>query len=393
MDLTLTPDQMALRDRATEAGLKLRDKAAAWDRANYAPYPEVVQHMRDHGLLALTMPKDRGGQGGTALDYLVVAEALFRSSQWWIVGEPLFATAGPGPSMLLLADQDATRDKFLPDIVDGKRQCAIALTEPDYGSDLTSLVSTAVRDGDEYVINGKKTYVTGATQNDLYAVFVRFDDIQGHRGIGAVIVEEGMPGLTIEAGPEFMGCRGVPHGNVTMQDVRIPAVNVIRGAGSFADLMTAFNMERLHNCAFNLGMAGAAYDEAESFVRGRIAFGRPIAEFQSVYHTLVDMHTDLEALRLLAQKAASSAIDGNFPQALETSVAKLYGARVASQITLRSLELHGGYGATTDYPIERIHRDVVATIVAGGSPPVLRNSIAALLLPGVNTSQRRPTAK
>lgn len=131
--------------------------------------------------------------------------------------------------------------------------------------------------------------------------------------------------------------------------------------------MTAFNMERLHNCAFNLGMAGAAYDEAERFVRERVAFGRPLAEFQAVYHALVDMWTDLEALRLMARNAAASAIDGNYPRALETTAAKLYGARVASQITLKALELHGGYGATTNYAIERIHRDVVATIVAGGS--------------------------
>ena len=392
MDFSLTEQQLELQERATKAGLALRDRASGWDRTNKVPYAEVVEHVREHGLLALTMPEQYGGQGLTAMDYLIVVEAMFRNSQFWAIGEPVFATAGPGPCMVMMAEKEETRQAFMPDLVAGLRQCAIALTEPDFGSDLTSLVTTAVRDGDEWVLNGKKNFVTGATVNQLYAVFVRFDGIPGHRGIGAVLVEEDRPGVTIEAGPEFLGCRGIPHGDLTLENVRVPDLNVVRGPGSFADLMTAFNMERLHNCAFNLGMAGAAYDEAERFVRQRVAFGRPVAEFQSVYHALVDMWTDIEALRLMAQRAAASAIDGNYPTALETTAAKLYGARVASQITLKALELHGGYGATTDYAIERIHRDVVATIVAGGSPPVLRNSIAASILPGISVSQRAPKA-
>lgn len=291
--------------------------------------------------------------------------------------------------MLLLAEQEATREKFLPDIVTGVRQCAIALTEPGHGSELTALESTAVKDGPDFIINGSKNFITGATANQLYAAFVRFDDIPGHRGIGAVILEDGMPGFTVEAGPEFTGCRGVPHGDATMRDVRIPAENVIMGAGQFPRLMTAFNMERLHNTTFNLAMAECAYDEALAFVKQRHAFGRPIIEFQSVYHTLVDMWTDIEALRMLAYQAASTAIDGNFPAGQPISVAKLYGARMASQVTLRALELHGGYGATKDYAVERIHRDVIASIVAGGAPAVLRNHIASGLIPGHDFAQQR----
>ncbi len=385
----LTKDQTELRDRAFEAGLSLRDQVAEWDRTNSVPYQKVVDHIADHGLLGLAMPAKYGGQGKSTADYFLVVEALFRSSQFWVVGEPVFATTGPGPTMLLLAEREETRQKYLPDIVRGTRQCAIALTEPDFGSDLTSLETSAVRDGDDYIINGSKSYVTGAVENDLYAVFTRFDGIPGHKGIGAVLIEAGTPGFTIEAGPEFLGCRGVPHGNLTIENVRIPSENVILGAGNFGTLMTAFNVERLHNCAFNLGMAQSAYDEAVKFVEKREAFGRKVVEFQSVYHTLVDMWTDIEALRALAWNAADSAIDGNFPKGLDTTIAKLFGARVTSQITLKSLELHGGYGATLDYPIQRIHRDVVSTIVAGGSPLVLRNSIAAQILPDQRLSQRR----
>lgn len=384
----LTSDQIDLQKRAFDAGLLLRDRVAEWDRTNKVPYQEVVDHVAGHGLLGLAMPKQYGGQGLSTTDYFLVVEALFRSSQFWVVGEPVFATTGPGPTMLLLAEREETRQKYLPDIVRGARQCAIALTEPDYGSDLTSLATTAVKDGSEFVINGSKSYVTGAVVNDLYAVFVRFDGIPGHKGIGAVLIESGTSGFTIEAGPDFLGCRGVPHGNLRMEDVRIPSENVILGAGHFGTLMTAFNVERLHNCAFNLGMAQAAYDEAVKFVEQREAFGRKVVEFQSVYHTLVDMWTDIEALRALARNAAETAVNGNFPKGLDTTIAKLFGARVASQITLKSMELHGGYGATLDYPIQRIHRDVVSTIVAGGSPLVLRNSIASQILPHQRFSQR-----
>ncbi len=379
MDFTLSEAQQDLQERAMKAGLALRNQAADWDRTNSAPYQRVVEHIAEHDLLGLTMPKEYGGQGLTALDYLITVEALFRGSQFWVAGEPVFATTGPGPSMLLLAENELTRETFLHDVVRGVKQCAIALTEPGHGSDLTSLTTTATPDGDGYVVNGVKNFVTGATVNQLYAVFARFEDIPGHRGIGAVIVEEDRDGVTIDAGPEFLGCRGVPHGNLTLDNVRVPAHNVVLGAGNFARLMSAFNMERLHNCGFNLGMAQAAYDEAVEYASTREAFGQHVIDFQSSYHALVDMWTDLEALRLMAQRAASTAVDGNFPKALDTTAAKLFGARIASGITVKALELHGGYGATKDFPIERIHRDVVATIVAGGSPPVLRNSIAAEL--------------
>ena len=145
MGLQLSSDQIELQARAFEAGSKLRNEVADWDRTNKVPYQRVVDHIAEYGLLGLAMPKKYGGQGLSTMDYFLVVEALFRSAQFWVVGEPVFATTGPGPTMLLLAEQERTREKFLPDIVQGKRQCAIALTEPDHGSDLTSLTTSARR--------------------------------------------------------------------------------------------------------------------------------------------------------------------------------------------------------------------------------------------------------
>jgi butyryl-CoA dehydrogenase len=291
--------------------------------------------------------------------------------------------------MLLLGDQ-AVQDKYLPEVISGRRGCNIALTEPGHGSALTHLETSATDDGEDFILNGSKSFVTGAVVNDLHAVFVRVDGIRGAKGIGAVVVEDGFDGVTVRRGPRFVGDRGIPHGDIHFDNARVPRENLIVGAGHFGRLMRAFNMERLHNCAFWLGAAEAAYDEAAKYVQGREAFGRPVIEFQSVYHTLADMWTSIEAHRLLCHRAAATAEDGRFPDPQLVTIAKLFGAVNGPQVTLKCLELHGGYGATLDYPIQRIHRDAISNVVAGGAPAVLRNGIAGGLFPDRRFPQTPP---
>jgi butyryl-CoA dehydrogenase len=377
---TLTRDQLDLEQRALDAGAEFRPLAAQWDAQDAAPYREILDRMGELGFFAISMPEEHGGQGLTALDYFVAAAAIFRSSQSWLPCEALFCTSGPGPSMLLLGD-DAVQEKYLPDIVTGTRGCNIALTEPNHGSALTHLETTAVRDRGDFILNGSKNYVTGGLVNDLHAVFVRFDGIPGAKGIGAMIVEDGFDGVRVERGPRFVGDRGIPHGDLYLENARVPAENLIVPAGQFGRLMRAFNMERLHNCAFWLGLSLAAYDEAARYVEERVAFGRQLIEFQSVYHALADMWTNIEAHRLLSLRAAATAEDGRFPDPQLVTIAKLFGATMGPQVTLKSLELHGGYGVRMDYPIQRIHRDAISCVPAGGAPALLRNSIAAGLFP------------
>jgi alkylation response protein AidB-like acyl-CoA dehydrogenase len=380
MNFQLTDAQRDLQARAEALGASFAGEARAWDESDDAPYREIYDRVGAEGLFGVAMPEEYGGQGGGAVEYLIVVEALFRHSQSWLPPEPVFCTSGPGPSMLLLGDE-AVKEKYLHDIVAGRRACNIALTEPGAGSALTHLATTAVRDGDAYVLNGTKSYVTGSNVNDLNATFVRFGDVPGAKGIGAVVVDSTMPGVRVERGPTFIGDRGIAHGDLILEDVRVPAENVIVGPGQFARLMTAFNLERLHNCGFWLGFSQAAYDEAARYTQQREAFGRPIIDFQAVYHSLADMWVQIEALRLLAYRAAAGAIDGRFPPLAEVTQAKLFGATVGPQITLKAMELHGGYGVTTDYAIQRIHRDCVTNVVAGGAPAVLRNGVAAGLFP------------
>jgi butyryl-CoA dehydrogenase len=389
MDLTLTDEQLDLQARAFAAGREFKDRAAAFDAADSVPYREVSDRLGELGFFGLTIPEQYGGQGKSLLDYFLVVSALFHGAQAWFVGEAPFCTSGPGPSMILLAEDEALREKYLPRIVTGQMGCAIALTEPDHGSDLTHLETTARLDGDEYVINGSKKFITGAVENELYAVFCRFDDIPRARGIGAIIVERDTPGFTMDRGPVWLGDRGLPHGDLTFNEVRVPKENLVRGPGHFSSLMTAFNIERLHNCAYSLGTAEAAYDEAAEYTQKRHAFGRPIIEFQATYHALADMKMMIEAHRLLSYRAVATAIDGRFPDPLDSTMAKLFGSVMLPQVTLKSLELHGGYGVTMDYPIQRLHRDGVTAIAAGGAPSVLRNSIAALLFPHLKFPQTR----
>ncbi|MUL65903.1 isovaleryl-CoA dehydrogenase [Mycobacterium sp. CBMA 234] len=386
MDFTLTAAQQDLQARAEKLGRSFAEEARAWDESDDAPYREIFDRVDAEGLLGVAMPSEYGGQGGGAMEYLIVVEALFRHAQSWLPPEPVFCTSGPGPSMFLLGD-DAVKDKYLRDIVAGRRACNIALTEPDAGSALTHLSTTAVRDGDDYIINGHKSFLTGSNVNDLNATFVRFDYIPGAKGIGALVVDASMPGVEIRRGPVFIGDRGINHGDMVLTDVRVPAEDVIVGPGQFSRLMTAFNLERLHNCGFWLGYSQAAYDEAAAYTQRREAFGKQIIDFQSVYHSLADMWVQIEGLRLLAYRAAATAIDGRFPRLAEVTQAKLFGATVGPQITLKAMELHGGYGPTTDYAIQRIHRDCVTNVVAGGAPAVLRNGVAAGLFPDRRFSQ------
>lgn len=381
MDFDLTPAQIKLQERAREVGLRWRGQHDLWDHEDASPYAEITASVRDAGLLGLTIPVEYGGQGGTALDYVIVVEELFRSSRSWLLGEPPFCTTGPGPSMILLAESEETRQKFLPDVVAGVKGCAIALTEPKHGSDLTELETVAEESGDEYIVTGTKRFITGAPENELYAVFARFDAIPGARGVGCVLIEKGTPGLELKRGAQFVGSRGLPHGEVHMHGCRVPKVNVIRRAGHFATLMTAFNMERLHNSVYSLAFAEAALEETVAYCEQRQSFGKPIIEFQATYHTLVNMHVAIEAHRLLTYYAAATAIDGRFPRQLESTVSKLSGATMLPDLTQKGLLLHGGDGATLEFPIQRLHRDAIAAMVAGGSPPVLRNTIAAQLFP------------
>lgn len=383
----LTPAQEKWKKRAYAAGLEFREVSQQWDREDKVDYAAVARRMGELGFFGITAPKEFGGQGLTCLEYFLAVSEILRASGSWICCEPLFATSGPGPSMLMFSKNDVLRDRYLQRVVTGELGCAIALTEPAHGSDLTHLEVSATTDGDGFLVNGTKNYVTGAMHNELYAIFVRFDDISGPKGIGAVLIDKDAPGFSMEKGPEFIGVRGIPHGNVYLDNVRITMDDVIVGPGEFGNLMNAFNMERMHNCAASLGLMMGAFDEASEHVKSRHQFGRPVIEFQAVYHALVDIAVIIDAHRLLSYHAATTAIDGRFPRMEPVSKAKLFGGTQVPIVTMKCLELMGGVGVTYDRLTQRLHRDAVTNVVAGGAPAVLKNSIASQIFPGLKFPQ------
>lgn len=376
-----TPTQTELRERAREVGARWREHVPTWDMTDECPYEDMARSVIDAGLCGLTMPGEYGGQDLTAMDYVVVVEELVHASQSAAVAEPVFGSTGPGPSMVLRAGHEEVREKFLPAIVAGEAACAIALTEESAGSDLTALRTTAVASDGGFVLNGSKRFITGSPTNELYATFVRFDDVPGYRGIGAIVVEADTPGLRLDRGARFVGTRGLPHGELHFSDCVVPKENLILGGGHFGELMMAFNMERIHNATFSLAMARAAFDEAVAYVSTRSAYGKPIIEFQAAYHALVEMDMDIEAHRLLTYHAAESAVDGRYPQLGPASRAKLSGCTMLPRVTLAAMTLCGGEGTTLDHAAQRLHRDAMAALVAGGSPAVLKNALAAQMFP------------
>jgi butyryl-CoA dehydrogenase len=388
LDLDLTPQQHDLVARATAAGLEWRTFANRWDEENEAPFAEVTARMGELGLLGLLMPAEYGGLDLTALDYALVVEALMRSSTIWITAEPTFLASGPGAMMCMMSANDAVRHKYLPGIVAGRDGVAISISEPDFGSDMTSLETTAVLDGQGWVIKGQKKWITGAIVNSLYATFVRFDGIPGSQGIGAIMVERGTPGFEMQRGPTFVGSRGVPHGDLQYNDVRVPKENLLFGPGNFGVLMRAFNIERLHNTACSLGSAEAAFDEALEYAKARRQFGRKIIEFQSVYHDLADMWTQIEAARYLMYQAAISAKDGKLPEPKDVSIAKYVANNMLADVSTRCVLLQGAHGTTTESFAQRIHRDSLVNKVAGGSLQVLLNVIAGYIAPDERFRQR-----
>lgn len=389
MNIDLSSAQQDVASRANAAGAEFREAAFQWDEEDKVDYRAVSDRFGELGFFGLTAPAEWGGQGGDCVDYFLAVSEAIRAAGSWIVGEPMFCTTGPGPSMLMLSDNPVLREKYVRDVVSGRKGCAIALTEPAHGSDLTHLETTATRDGDHFIINGSKNFVTGAMYNELYSTFVRFDGIPGARGVGAVVIESDTPGFSMSRGPVFLGTRSIPHGDVELRDCRIPAENLIVGPGEFARLMTAFNMERLHNCAVSMGGMLAAYDEASAYVQQREVFGRPVVEFQAVYHMLADIAVTIEAHRLLSYRAAANAIDGRFPRLQEVTMAKLFGGTNVPHVAMKCLEMMGGIGVTSKTVTQRIARDAMTNVVAGGAPAVLRNSIAQSLFPDRKFPQTR----
>lgn len=386
MDFQLNDEQKMLIDtlRTMSEREKFRELAMQVDRTGEYPF-QLIPRFAELGLLGMVLSPEYGGGGQPAINAILAIEELAKAS-------PMIASAvfesNVGPVRVIdLFGTEAQKRAILPGVCRGEISVSVCMTEPEAGSDLTSLTTRLADRGDHFLLNGRKSFITGGGHASHYLVYARFGDTSGYKGIGGVLVEKGMPGFSFGKQEQYMGLRGMPSCDLIFEDVRIPKENVVIQEGGFANLMLTFDIERCGNAAMCLGVAGGALEEAKAYAQQRQAFGRPICEFQAIQFLLVDMAMKLEAAKLMVYRAAMGAGRG-YPSIYESALAKCYANEMVVEVTNAAMQVLGGYGYSTEFPVERMARDARAWGVAGGTVQMLKITIASLLF-GRRFDQRR----
>ncbi|MDH7942372.1 acyl-CoA dehydrogenase family protein [Pseudohongiella sp. SYSU M77423] len=318
---------------------------------------EIIQEMKDLGLFGMTIPEEYGGLGLTMEEEIYVALALGRTSPAFrsILG----TNNGIGSAAVVFDGTEEQKQKFLPKYASGEWVGCFCLTEPDVGSDAGSVKTTAVRDGDHYIINGTKRYITNGPVADTFNVMARTNpDIKGARGISAFIVEKGTPGITLGAIDKKMGQAGSLTCDVIFEDCRVPAENLIGKEGDgFITAMKVLDRGRLHIAGFSVGIAERLIDDALHYAIERKQFGKPIAEHQLIQAMLADSKTEAYAARCMVLDAARKRDEGQ-NISTESAACKLFATEMVGRVADRAVQIHGGAGYISEYAVERFYRDV-----------------------------------
>jgi len=372
---TLTPEQKVLRTVAKEVANDIyAPKAAEWDVDRTLFPREEIKRLGELGFLGICLPEEYGGSGSPLQDALIVIEELAKVCRP-AAFEVFEANVGP-VRVLEFYGTDAQREEILPKVAAGDTSVAIGISEPDAGSAATDMRTAARIEGEEYVINGTKRWISGGGHAGHYLLYCRLNDAPGAQAIGAILVAAGTPGLNFGVQEKLMGFRGIASADLIFEDVRVPTANLVIPAGGFKKLFGVFAIERMGNATMSLALGQAALDHTIAYTKARIQFGRPIFEFQNIQQSVADMAIQVEAARLLIMRAASKAGKG-LPDTYEVSVAKCYANEMAKRVTDMAMQLHGGNGYTEDYGIERMHRDAHGWAIAGGTPAMQRIRIAS----------------
>lgn len=386
MNFTLTDDQLQLQEAAREfARAELPAIAAQLERENRPPSRELVKRYAELGFLGINVSSDLGGLGLGNIEALIVLEEFGKISS--AVGFPIFESSVGPVRAIEHFGSDALRKRVVPAVCSGDMVVAVSMSEPDAGSALTDLKTKGVVREDKVVINGTKRWCSGGGHADAYVVYCRLSDDPGAKGIGAVLVEKGTPGLSFGPNEQLMGFRGIPSSDLNFDDCEIPLDNVIVPAGGFKKLMEAFDLERCGNATMSLAQASGALEDVCEYVQERKQFGKPIAEFQAVQLKLAEMQMKVEAARLLIWRAASQAEDG-LPSVLHSSTGKCFANTIAREVTGDAMQLMGAYGYSKDFPMERRLRDSWGWGIAGGAIDIQKVNIAGAML-GRRFDQRR----
>ena len=386
MDLRLSADQLELQAAARAfAHGELKTIAETLERDNIPPSHDLVKRYAELGFLGINVPAHLGGLGLGNVEALVVLEEFAKISS--AVAFPIFeSSVGPVRAIEHFAPA-ALRDRIVPAVCRGDMIVAVSMSEPDAGSALTDLKTRGIIEGDTVILNGTKRWCSGGGHSDAYLVYCRLSDAPGAKGIGAVLVEKGMKGLSFGPNEELMGFRGVPSADLYFDNAEVPAGNIVVPAGGFKQLMEAFDLERCGNATMALGQASGALEDVLAYVQERKQFGKPIAEFQAVQLKLAEMHMKCDAARLLIWRAAANAEDG-LPSVLDSSVGKCFSNTIAREVTGEAMQLMGAYGYSKQFPMERRLRDSWGWGIAGGAIDIQKVNIAGAMM-GRRFDQRR----
>jgi acyl-CoA dehydrogenase len=373
ISFALTEEQRALRELAHEfAEKEIRPKAAEYDEHQTHP-ADVIAKAHEVGLMNPHVPEELGGPGLGAMEGALIGEEL----SWGCSGIATAVIANIlGALPMLIAGTDEQRREWLPPLLEEPILCSFALTEPNAGSDVSGIQTTATRHGDDYVLNGSKMFITNAGRASWVIVFASTDKSAGHRGLTAFIVPSDTEGLTVEKHLDKMGQRATDTSALAFQDVKVPAANRLGEEGQgFKIAMQTLDHTRPGTAAGAVGVARAAFDYAVEYARERVQFGQPIAMNQGVNFLVADMAAEIEAARLLTWQAAWMLDEGQ-RATLQSSYAKRFAADTAMKVTTDAVQIFGGYGYMKEYPVEKLMRDAKLFQIYEGTSQIQRLVIA-----------------
>ncbi|HIU44602.1 MAG TPA: acyl-CoA dehydrogenase [Candidatus Ventrousia excrementavium] len=377
MDLALSKEQVMARELFRQfAEAEVKPLAQEIDETERFPR-ETVEKLQRYGFMGIPYPREVGGQGCDTLTYILCVEELSRVCGTTGVIVSSHTSLGCGPIMQY--GTQAQIEKYLVPLCRGEKLGAFALTEPSAGTDAGNQQTRAEKQGDHYILNGSKIFITNGGQADVYIVFAMTDKSKGTRGISAFIVEKDFPGFSIGTKEKKMGIRGSSTTELIFENCIVPAENLLGQEGKgYSIAMATLDGGRIGIAAQALGLAQGAFDETVKYVKERKQFGRPIMKFQNTQFALADMKTRIEAARLLVYRAAL-AKDTKKRFSEEAAMAKLFAAETAMEVTTKCVQLFGGYGYTREYPVERMMRDAKITEIYEGTSEVQRMVIAGTL--------------
>ncbi len=378
MNYFLTEEQEMLKELCQQvANEKIRPVAAQYDETQEFPW-DIVKVMAESDLFGVYIEEKYGGLGGGVIELVIATEELSRACGG--ISLSLAATALATFPIILYGNEDQ-KQKYIPDLAAGKKVAAFALTEPEAGSDAGAIRTTAKKDGNHYVLNGTKQWITNGGEAETYVVIAMTDKSKGSRGASAFILEKGMPGFDFGKKEDKLGIRGSTTRELIFQDCRVPAENLLGKEGlGFVVAMKTFDQSRPGVAAQAIGIAQGALDEAVKYARTRCQFGKPIISFQGIQFMLADMATQIEAARALVYQTARMIDAGEKRITKESAMCKMYASDVAMKVTVDAVQILGGHGYMKDYPVEKMMRDAKITQIYEGTNQIQREVIAHALI-------------